>query len=171
MQCASASTAVPSSSDTSELKPRRSSRTQSAAPAAAIARHSSGQLRRFVKFECQSVARASRGSAAPGIQLVVVAAEAATGFGRGSSGLEPVATPALEARGCGRAQRQGGCSRWSSGPASVTVQVSSSKGVHMQFRGRALHAQAQALYRQGQGQSQPNPSFKRTAPGVPVSAA
>ena len=45
------------------------------------------------------------------------------------------------------------------------------RGVHMQTPVSALQVQSQSGSRWGQGQSQPNPSVKRTAPGVPWSAA
>ena len=44
-------------------------------------------------------------------------------------------------------------------------------GVHPQTPVGALQVQSQVGSRWGQGQSQPNPSVKRTAPGVPGSAA
>jgi hypothetical protein len=45
------------------------------------------------------------------------------------------------------------------------------RGVHMQTQSSALQVPSQAGSRRGQAQSHPNPSVKRTCPGVPWHAA
>jgi hypothetical protein len=117
----------------------------------------------FGRFECQSVVRAPRGSAAPGIQSVGVAAKGVNcASSKGSAALDS-----------GFGQRGAKLDAFRNVRTLLNVEYPhtklSQRRVHMQVRGKSL--QARQPCHQGQSQSQPNHSFKRTSAGVPVSAA